>query len=87
MSEDKPIPGEPRVIILRDRKPEDQPIRRGDVVQWLHQYNGATIAHTGTVTSDFNGYICVGYSPVDKELKLVRIGRARYYPDGTPVEV
>lgn len=85
-------------------KPEDQPIRRGDVVQ-VTQYASEYFLECGIVTEvdrwpsldqgcqlvtfqylvlrDGRRSIETAYTPA---LNLIRIGRARYYPDGTPVD-
>ena len=66
-------------------KPEDQPIRRGDVVQVILTKSCRVVvcdAPADGQPGEFrlsNGQL---YSPKD----VARIGRARYYPDGTTVE-
>ncbi len=84
-----------QVISRRIPKPEDQPIRRGDVVQVT---DGEFIGLTGVVVDQSRSLIVVEFRSFTHMWKsritgirvepenLVRIGRAKFMPDGTPVE-
>lgn len=67
---------------------EFQPIRRGDVVQVdPAAWEGRVRPRLWIVLDiDEHGYAKTGGSPDVPLSRCVRIGRARYYPDGTKVE-
>lgn len=69
-------------------KPEDQPVTRGDVVQVVPElWEGRVRPRLWIVLDiDEHGYAKTGGSPDVPLSRCVRIGRARYYPDGSPVE-
>lgn len=87
--------------IIAKHAPVPQPIRRGDVVQFARGYtppawqSGYLPGNDAFNPGDFeqvhdvlDGAFVVAEAP-DVPIPLdavVRIGRARYYPDGTPVE-
>lgn len=68
------------VIAKHAPKSEPQPIRRGDVVQSIHFGHLYIVQSVG---DDLLAMTCGNYVSRDN---VTRIGRARYYPDGTPVE-
>lgn len=62
------------------------PIRRGDVVQWFNIYSGK--CSVGVVTA-ITETCSVNFDRTQRAVEpedLTRIGRAKYMPDGTPVE-
>lgn len=78
-------------IKLRESKPEDQPIRRGDVMQVTAKdahpnLLGAVFVAVGTSGFGVSGLtVRIGSVAVPADM-LTRIGRAKFMPDGTPVE-
>lgn len=85
------------VIAKHAPKPEPQPIRRGDVVQLVANCRPKSIGLTYIVEhiEIVEGIPYYAGSFGDERDRsemsaiaeaLARIGRARYYPDGTPVE-
>jgi len=85
------------IIARHTPKPEDQPIRRGDVVQFVANCRPKSVGLTFIVEhvvevdreSHFSGYTG---DPADRSMhtgtsdSLARIGRAKFYPDGSKVE-
>jgi len=79
--------------IIAKHASEPQPIRRGDVVQAVKNYEtneGNQIAKgdcfTALQVSPYGDVTISGLLSRIPGYVVARIGRARYYPDGTPVE-
>lgn len=78
-------------IAAHTPKPEDQPIRRGDVVQCVRNGDdpryGPIVGETRVVTRvSKDGWLHFDTSFFHDPSRFTRIGRAKYMPDGTPVE-
>ncbi len=81
------------IIATHAPKPEDQPIRRGDVVQLVANCHPKAVGRIWIVqyvTTEQGVTTYGGNSGEDylfaESADLVRIGRAKFMPDGTPVE-
>ena len=73
--------------IIAKHAPVPQPIRRGDVVQWQNDISNRISTGTVLRCRDGRAMIHLGHTHTSQlTADLTRIGRARYYPDGTPVE-
>ncbi len=94
-----PVAGEASAMIedasrLLVGKDEPQPIRRGDVVQCIIRKDaddpryGPFVGDTYVVVRvNDGGWLQLGHmSFVSDPTRFVCIGRAKFYPDGTPVE-
>ncbi len=71
-------------------KPEDQPIRHGDIIQVLE---GECLGMIGIATGDPTPQSRITFKHFDitigwgiREAKVAKIGRATIMPDGSPVE-
>lgn len=88
---DQLIDGVCRLIAAHAPKPEDQPIRRGDVVQCVRNGDdpryGPIVGETRVVTRvSKDGWLHFDTSFFHDPSRFTRIGRARFMPDGTLVE-
>ena len=82
-----------RIIARHAPKPEDQPIRRGDVVQWTGNCHpkmvGVYYIVKHVTVEKGETYYGGGYGEnylFSTAEGLIRIGRAKFYPDGSKVE-
>lgn len=68
--------------------PESQPIRRGDVVQVVSPLGAEDFdLHPVSIVMKVVGWNAILYYGGRQPLsRCVRVGRARFYPDGSPVE-
>ena len=66
-------------------KPEDQPIRRGDVVQFKPPHPRCGGFDVIEATDESGACEVWGYGTVHRD-DIARIGRAKFMPDGTKVE-